>query len=242
MKVLPRATMNSRQISAMTLSALILILFSSCAVEKELTIADIEPGLAKFNIAHEYGIADEEGLVTYFSIGDDHFDRFFKTAAKLDGLVLLTRAMTTSATGQLKKYAMSKAADEALQDNIRELVGDTPPEEYSAEQSVAVMQLAKQKNKVSAEETKYFATTSLSLGVAVYALAKGIGEARDLFRDGQSMLQNIQSLEPYLIPAATQGLRGSLNNLSNVIEHAPPTLEEMKILYEGFKMLSADEG
>ncbi len=218
----------------------LLTMMWACAVQHPLTIADIEPKLANFDIAYEYGIGGEDGIITYYSIGNDDFDAFFKTAAKLDGLIILTHYMTMTATGQLKKYAMSAAANEALKDNIHELVGDTPPEEYSTEQSIAVMQLAKQQDKVSDEERKYFATTSLSLGVGVYSLTKGVIETGNLLRDGSNLLQNIGLLEPWKIPAATKAISASMTNLKSIRNNAPATLEEMKVLYEGFKALNGD--
>ena len=238
----PGLRLTQDSVSRLMVLFIIVIVFmlNSCAVQHPLTIADIEPSLAKFDIAHQFGITDEDGFIVYFTIGNDNFDQFFRTAAKLDGLVLITKSMTTSATGQLKKYAMSKAADEALKESIYDLVGDTSPEDYTTEQSFAVMRLADQKGKVSSDERKYFATTSLSLGVGVYALIKSIGEIRDLLKDGATLVQNIPNLEPWLIPAATKAVSGSINNLKSVKENAPVAIEEMKVLYEGFKALKGE--
>jgi len=216
----------------------IVLLFSNCASKYTLTVADVEPKLAQLSISHEFGFTDEEGFVEYYQIGDPKFDDFFKTAAKLDGLVILAQGMTQSTTKQLKKYAMSKASDEALKENIIELVGNTPPEEYTTEQSIAVMKLAKQHHKVNKDELKYFAKTSVSLGVGVYALGKGVGEVGNLIADGAKLLKNVKSVKPWLIPAASKGLKGCITNLKGIQKNAPSTLEEMKVLLEGFKALS----
>ena len=133
---------------------------------------------------------------------------------------------------------MSKASDEALKESIKEITEDTPPAEYTTEQSIAIMKLAKQKNRVNKDELKYFATTSASLGVGVYALGKGVKEVGDLILDGTKLLKNVKSTKPWLIPAATKGLKGCITNLKGVKKNAPTTLEEMKVLLEGFKALS----
>jgi len=215
----------------------IALLMVDCAKQYPLTIADVEPKLAIVAESHNWGFADEGGLVVYTVIGDANYDNFFKTAAKLDGLVIVTQAMTTSATKQLKKYAMSKAADEALQENIKELVGDTRPEDYTAEQSMAIMTMAKAQDKVSADEMKYFATTGASLAVGAYALGKGVGEVGNLLKDGANLLKNVKRTKPWLIPAATKGMKTAIDNLKGVKNNAPSTLEEMKVLAEGFKAL-----
>lgn len=225
-----------------TLSALVMMLLVGCAPSAKyyLTVADIEPKLAYLGGA-EYGFVDEEskeGFVTYIQIGDAGYDEFFKSAAKLDGLVILCKGMTTTSTGQLKKFAMSKAADAAMKDNIRDLVGNTPKEQWTTEQSIAVMKMAKGQGKINSDELKYFATTAGSIGIAVVSLGKGIKEAKDLVPKGQELLQNVKSIKPTLIPAATKGIKGSIENLNGVVKNAPKMLEEMKVLLDGFKALS----
>lgn len=223
-----------------TLSAVVMMLLVGCAPSAKyaLTIADIEPKLAYIDGA-SIGFSDdsEDGLVTYIQIGDADYDEFFKSAAKLDGLVILCKGMTTTATGQLKKFAMSKAADAALKDNIRDLVGNTPKEQWTTEQSIAVMKMAKRQGKINSDEAKYFATTAGSIGITVVSLGKGIKEAKDLVPKGQELLQNVKSIKPTLIPAATKGTKASIENLNSVVKNAPKMLEEMKVLLDGFKAL-----
>lgn len=223
------------------LSAVVMFLVVGCApaVKNALTIADIEPKLAYIGGA-SIGFADnsEDGLVTYIQIGDADFDKFFKSAAKLDGLVRICQGMTTTATGQLKKFAMSKAADAAMKDNINDLVDNTPPEQWSTEQSIAVMKMAKGQGKINSDEVKYFATTAGSIGITVFAMGKGIVEAKDLVLQAKDLLQNVKAVSPLKIPAATKGLKESLGNLNSVVKNTPKTLEEMKVLLDGFKALS----
>jgi len=219
------------------LPALLLIIVS-CAKQYPLTVADVAPKLAQFSESHNWGFTDEGGFVEYYQIGDPKFDNFFKTAAKLDGLVIIAQKMTTTTTGQLKKYAMSKAANESLREDITANIGETSPEDYTVEQSLIVMNLAKQQNKISKDELKYFATTSASLGIGVIALGKGVKEVGALLKEGANLLKNVKSTKLWLVPAATKGLKGSIENLKGVKNNAPKTLEEMKVLLEGFKALS----
>ncbi|MEA3286519.1 MAG: hypothetical protein U9Q77_04000 [Candidatus Marinimicrobia bacterium] len=213
------------------------IIMINCAKQYPLTVADVAPKLAQFSEAHNWGFTDEGEFVEYYQIGDPNFDNFFKTAAKLDGLVIIANGMTKNTTKQLKKYAMSKAADESLQEDIKATIGDTAPEDYSTEQSLIVMKLAKQHDKVSKDELKYFATSSASLSIAVIALGKGVNEVGNLLKDGATLLKNVKSTKPWLIPAATKGIKGSIENLMGFKNNAPKVLEEMKVLHEGFKAM-----
>jgi len=217
-----------------------LLVVSLGAQKYELTLADIEPALAGTGIAEQIGFADKESIVTYMKIGKSSYDDFFKTSAKLNGLSVLATVMTTTATGQLKKYAMSKAADEAMQDNIKEFVGDVPPEEWSTEQSLAVMRMAKEQDKISKDEEEYFVNTALSLGIVAASLIKGMGEVGDLIKDGKSLIKNITKakLKWKQIKPTTKGLKGSIKNLKNFKTNTPVAAEEMAVLVKGFKMLS----
>ena len=227
------------KLTALMVFVMILVIGCAPSAKYALTIADIEPKLAFIGGA-SIGFVDdsEDGLVTYIQIGDAVYDEFFKSSAKVDGLVILSKGMATTATGQLKKFAMSKAADAAMKENITDLVGDTPPEQWTTEQSFAVMKMAKQQNKISSDEVKYFATTAGSIGIAIVSLGKGVKEAKDLIPKAQELLQNAKSIKPTLILAATKGIKGSLSNLNNVVKNTPKMLEEMKVLLNGFKALS----
>lgn len=212
----------------------------NCASKKALTLADVEPKLSNYPESHRLGFADEEGFVKYYQIGNPQFDKFFKTAAKLDGLVIFTEAMTQDVTKQLKKYAMSKASKNALEDNIDEIVDDTPPEKYTTEQSIAIMKLAKKKDEVSGDEIEYITNTATSLGIGVYSLGKGMKEVKSLINDGTELLQNVGNCKPWKRPAATKALKGTITNLKSISKNAPETLEEMKVLADGFKALSKE--
>jgi hypothetical protein len=123
-----------------------------------LTVADLEPKLADLPLG-DIQFKD----IKYSHIGAGQYDAFFLSSAKIHGLVTLNQQMTEASTKSLKKFAMSKAADEAMKENIAELVGDTPPEQWTVEQNVAVLKMAKQQDKISKDEKRYFAQTGGTL-------------------------------------------------------------------------------
>ena len=201
-----------------------------------LTLADIEPKLA----ALELGDWEFTGI-KYDHIGVSEYDEFFKSAAKLHGLVLLNQEMAGAATKSLKKYAMSRAADEAMKENIDGLVGDTPPEEWTTEQNVAVMKMAKAQKKISADETKYFAKTAGTMAIGVAALSKGLETAQDLAAQGAELQGNTSKVKKLKIPAAVKGTKRSLEHVKAAGEEGPALAEEINVLISAFRALSAAE-
>lgn len=230
----------------MLLFAFTMLLVVGCApaAKHVLTIADIEPKLAALG-GSAIGFTDEseDGFVTYIQIGVPAFDDFFKSAAKLNGLVRLSKGMTTTAIGQLKKFAMTKAADAAMKDNIRELIGDKPESEWTDADAIAVMKMAKGQGKISADEAKYFLTTAGSMGITVIALGKGIKEAKDLLPKGAGLMKDVASWKTnpakmMKAKGALDGVKGSVKNLKDVVDNAPKLLEELNVLLSAFKSLS----
>jgi hypothetical protein len=183
-------------------------------------------------------ITDNGGIVEYSKIGNPSYDDFFITAARLDGMAIIGKSMITHSIKQLKYFAMSKASDEALQLNIKLLVGDTPPEEWSDEQAISVLRMANEKRKVTSDEKKYFLATAGLIGIAVLSLGEAIDEAKELIPKGEQLMKNTKSLKYTQIPKATKGIKNSLENLNSVVNNAPKMLEEMKVLLDALKSLS----
>jgi hypothetical protein len=207
-----------------------------------LTVDEIEPLLSDFDAAtngHLSGILIQEP-VEYVQIGNPDYDEFFLNVAKLNGTIVLSNGMTTTATGQLKKFAMSKVSNAVMKDNISDFVGNTPPEQWTTEQCIAVMIMAKKQDEITADEEKYFLTTAGSLAIVVVSLGNGVAEAEELLPKGKGLLDNIKSVSRFKIPKATKGLKLSLDNLNGVVTNAPIMLEEMNVLLDAFVMLQSE--
>ena len=225
-------------------SMMLFIFGCAPAAKHALTLADIEPKLAAIGGA-SFGLTNEseDGFVTYIQIGEPKFDNFFKSAAKIDGIVRLSKGMTTTAIGQLKKFAMSKAADAAMKANIQELVGGTPESEWTMAQHIAVMKMAKAQGKINADEAKYFVTTAGSMAITVVALGKGVKEAKDLLPKGADLIKDASSmlkdpLKATKAKGALDGVKGSVENLKDTVKNTPALLEELNVLLKAFQSLS----
>ena len=197
--------------------------------KKTLTIGDIDPALVKVPIAFEG--------VMYEQIGEQPFDDFFKSAAKLNGLSQFSVAMCDDATTQLKKYARSKYADAELKASIDELTNNTPPENWTTEQAFAVERLAKEKKKVSADETKFFVGTGGSMVVMGASLAKGAQSVGDLLKQGSGLLGKVTSLPGSKVLAATSATKTCVTNLDNFQSNVPSLIKQVNSLATSFQSL-----
>ena len=177
----------------------------------------------------------------YSKIGEGRYDAFFRSTAVVQGLVDFDQKMTTSATGSLKKFAMSKAADEALGDAIKELVGDTPPEEWTTEQQIAVLKIADHQDKVSKDEKVYFLKTAGALTLGAAALTKALATTKSLTEEGLALQKSVGDLPKIKVVAATDATKHSIENLKTAAQQGPPLAEEMVVLATGFKALGGGE-
>lgn len=199
------------------------------AVKKTLSMGDIEPGLAKFPIVFEG--------VQYEQIEEQPFDDFFRSAAKLNGLSELSVLVSDQATTQLKNYARSKYADEELRKSIDELTGNTPPEDWTVDQAFAVEQLAKERKKISGEESQYFVTTGGAIIILAGSIAKGVESSGDLLKQGSQLLQKAQSLPGSKTIAGVSATKTSIENLEKFTNNAPLLVKQLYALATGFQSL-----
>jgi len=205
--------------------------------EKTLKVGDIEPKLKDMPLVGDIKFKG----IKYDEIDEPEYDGFFLSSAKIHGLVELNQELAESATKSLKKFAMSKMADEAMKENIKGLVGDTPPDKWTTEQSIAVMQMAKQQDKISADEKRYFVQSAGTLAVGMAALTKGLESVKELMEQGKGLKESTGDLEKIKIPAAAKGSKTSLGHLQDAKEKGPVLAEELKVLTTAFKALSADD-
>ena len=207
------------------------------AKEKKLTINDIEPKLAGKLVGQNV----EFKKVKYMVVGKESYDDFFFTSAKLNGLGKLSRAMTKASTKQLKKYAMSKAADETMKENIKELIGESEPDKLSTEQSFAIMKMSKKRKQLTKDELNYFKNTIIALLIVTESLKNGVGEVGQLTKDGKKLIKGIKKAKLKLkqIIPTTKGLNSSIKNLTKFGKNTPKVLEEIAVLVKGFQMLSS---
>ena len=206
-----------------------------------LYLSDLDP---KFRVLPDK-LGIDVVLNDYPVVGIENHNNFHKSTAIILTTYSITREMVDDATSNLKKYAMDHIALMAMNENIDSLIGDTPHDQLTVEQSAAVMRMEKERDNISSDETKYFFLTGANLGIGMLSLARSVNEIPDLLSTGKSMITDVRSDFTYMgipklwaIPAATMSLNESVERLNSVKNDAPILLEDMKVLVDAFRALS----
>ena len=232
--------MMRRRIWFIVLTGTIYLSWGCAPYRAELTLSDLDPKLEFL----EWTSLDVL-LIDYPVTGLEKYNEFFKSSALIYFTMEFSGAMVSDATANLKNYARDHVAAEAMDENIQELIGDTPPDQLTIEQSLAVMRMEREQDRISEHEREYFATTLGQMGLATLALARGIKEAPRLIKKGKQMLVSVISDFNILgfpkfweVKPVYDGLHESIDRLSYVAERAPILVEDIAVLISGFQELS----
>ena len=219
---------------------LMIVLLTGCASRGYVTLSDLD---SRFEFLDEAGI--EIALVDYSISGIEKYNDYFKSCAIIFFASNVSHAMVNGATANLKKYAQDHLSKMTMDENIEELIGDTPHDDLSIEQSTAIMRMEKERGKISLNEKKYFVLMAGQLGIGSLLLIRGIKETPNLLKRGRNLLTDVRndfSLNGFpkfwLIPAVTEGIKESTERLNQVRQDAPVLVEDIKVLYDAFHMLS----
>lgn len=231
-----------RKLISAAAAALMALLIAGCGAGRStLYLSDLDP---KFRVLPDK-LGIDVVLNDYPVVGIENHNNFHKSTAIILTTFSITKEMVDDATSNLKKYAMDHIAKMTMDENIDSLIGDTPHDELTVEQSAAVLRMEKERDNISSNETKYFLVTGANLGIGVLSLIRSIREIPDLLGNGKSMIINVRSDFTYMgipkiwaIPAATTSLNESINRLNAVKNDAPILLEDMKVLVDAFRALS----
>jgi hypothetical protein len=154
--------------------------------------------------------------------------------------------MVNNAAANLKNYARDHLAAVIMEENIQELIGDTPSDQLTVEQSLAVMRMEKEHNRISDNESRYFFSMAGQLGIASLALIRGAQETPDLIKKGKLLITHawedftIMGIPRFWdIRPVVLGLDESLGRLKHVTQIAPVLIEDIAVLLRGFKELKA---
>jgi|GEM_PF-3024585 len=183
----------------------------------------------------------EKQKVEWKATGKGNYDEFFERAALMDAGMVVSQAFTEALTTNLKGYARSFAAEKATDEAVKEIVGDTPPEKLSDEQSVALLALKKKQDKLNGEETTFVAKSLLSAAVVGSFLAKVPDDSKALAQTGAGLVQSVPSdfkgLQAVKAPIVTASLREAGSHLQDASTRAPEIAKGLARLVEALKSL-----
>lgn len=206
--------------------------------ERLLTLQDVSPDLARLlgNTPLDFVAA---ARITYGHTGQSNYDEFFRNSAISYGGFHVGQRLTDNATLNLKKYARSKAAVASLQEEISALTQGTDTSQWTTEQSLAVLQAAKKKDQLTAEERNYMLATAVNLAATVPVVEASASSSTQLTSTAPGLINNSRSAFGMLKAAGVaRSVRQSVDRISTIPTQAPRLIESMTVLTRGLAMLN----
>ncbi len=208
------------------------------AQDRTLTLHDVSPDLARLIGGTELDFV-AKSRITYGVTGRANYDQFFRESAVSYGGMTVGRGLTDDATIKLKGYARTKAAIVELEDQIRELTGGKPPEEWTTEESIAVLQAAKEKDRLSDEENTYVLASSARVAATIPVVHASIAASHQLIGQVTGLTTGARSAFGMLRgPAVARNVQRSGDRLKSVPTEGAGLIEALTVLSRGLSMLS----
>jgi hypothetical protein len=206
--------------------------------ERLLTLQDVSPDLARLlgNTPLDFVAA---ARITYGYTGQSNYDEFFRNSAISYGGFHVGQRLTDNATLNLKKYARSKAAVASLQEEIAALTQGADTSQWTTEQSFAVLQAAKKKDQLSAEERNYMLTMAVNLAATIPVVEASASSSTQLTGTAPGLISNARSAFG-LVKAGgvARNVRQSADRIATIPTQAPRLVESLTVLTRGLAMLN----
>jgi hypothetical protein len=206
--------------------------------ERLLTLSDVSPDLARLlgNTPLDFVAA---ARITYGHTGQSNYDEFFRNSAISSGGFHVGQRLTDNATLNLKKYARSKAAVASLQEEIATLTQGADTSEWTTEQSFAVLQAAKKKDQLSAEERNYMLTMAVNLAATVPVVEGSVSSSTQLTGTAPGLISGARSAFGMVkAGGVARSVRQSADRIATIPTQGPRLVEAMTVLTRGLAMLN----
>ena len=206
--------------------------------ERLLTLMDVSPDLARLlgNTPLDFVAA---ARITYGHTGQSNYDEFFRNSAISYGGFHVGQRLTDNATLNLKKYARSKAAVASLQEEIATLTQGADTSQWSTEQSIAVLQAAKKKDQLSAEERTYMLSMAVNLAATIPVVEASASSSTQLTGTAPGLISSARSAFGLVkAPGVARSVRQSADRIATIPTAAPRLVESMTVLSRGLAMLN----
>lgn len=181
--------------------------------------------------------------IAYGVTGVGSYDDFFRRSAVTYGGFHFGRRLVDAATLQLKKYARSKAAVGALQEEIRELTQGADTTEWTLDQSIAVLAAAKKRDELSQEETIYFLAMGGLVAATVPVVHSSVEAAPRLVQTGRSLVRRVpDDFGLFEAPQVALSVNRSAQQLGAVPREGATLVEALVVLSRGLQLLNQEGG
>ena len=139
--------------------------------------------------------------------------------------MVVSEAFSEALTRNLKAFARSYAAERAADQSVVEIVGSTPLDQLSEEQSFALLTLKKKRGELRKDEAVYVVSSAANTTQLVMFLNRTQTEAQVLAEQGKLLSQSV-SVDfgsPEKIrqaPTVARGLQDSMSHLQRASSRA----------------------
>lgn len=229
--------MDSRPAFA-TLLAGVLLAVPARAQDRLLTMSDVSPELARLIGGTQLDFVAKE-KIRYGVTGKANYDQFFRESAVSYGGMTIGRGLTDDATIKLKGYARSKVAVAELEAQITEITGGKPPEEWTTEESIAVLQAAKEKDRLTEEENRYILSTTAHVAATIPVVHASITSSNELMGQVAGLVSGAPGAFGFMRgPGVARNVQRSGDRLKTVPTEGAGLVEALTVLSRGLSMLS----
>jgi hypothetical protein len=224
-----------------SIAGLLLLAATACATASTNRVRMGELNSVLSHLSGLEGDPLEKEPVEYQQVGKADYDRFFKDSSTVRANLVVADALSEALSKNVKNYARSYAAAGAADENVKEIVGDTKPDQLSDEQSIALLRLKKKRNELSGDELKFAASSGANaVQVALYLVGTTL-TTRQLAEQGKDLSGKVPTsftgMEALKAPAATSGLSTSIDNLTRASTRIPDVAQKLTRLGEGLRSL-----
>ena len=209
--------------------------------QQPITLRDVDTQLAELATGTPFDYLTVS-KVSYGVTGVSSYDDFFRRSAVTYGGFHFGRRLVDAATVQLKKYARSKAAVGALQEEIQELTAGADTSEWTLDQSIAVLAAAKKRDQISQEESIYFLAMSALVAATVPVVRASVETAPALVQTGRSLVRKVPNdFGLFEAPQVALSVNRSAQQLGAVPREGATLAEALVVLSRGLQLLSDGE-
>ncbi len=210
------------------------------AQDRMLTLADVSTTLADLigGTELDFVMAAE---IMYGVTRNRTYDDFFRDSAIAYGGMVIGQGLVDDATENLKGYARDKAAIAELEAQIQEITGGADPEEWTTEQSLAVLKTAEAQDQLSDEERAYMIKTAANIVATIPVVEASVSSSADLVEQVPDLVKGARgAFGIRRAGGVVRNVQRSGDRISEIPSRGAGLIESLIVLREGLSLVNAD--
>jgi hypothetical protein len=208
----------------------VLVLLSAAAFsgataqDRLLTLSDLSPDLARLIGGTPLDFV-ATARIKYGVTGQSNYDDFFRNSAVSYGGFFVGRRLTVA----------------EMRDQIAELTQGADTSAWTTEQSLAVLEAAKKKNQLSAEESAYMLSMAANMAAAIPMVEASVSSSTQLTSTAPGLVSGARSAFGVMKAAGiSRNVRESADRISTIPTEGPKLIEAMLVLSRGLAMINGN--